>query len=308
MAMVMRHGLLWLAGNRTLERQVVQSRLSRRLAQRFVAGETQDQALAVVAELNRQGATVTLDYLGENVTEADAAVAVKRTYIELLHQIAAQRLNSNISVKLTALGLDISRELCLSNLIALVRAAQEHDNFVRIDMEGSAYTQATLDLFEEVYAGKGLNNVGVVIQSYLYRSAADVERLNRLGARVRLCKGAYQEPPHLAYPRKADVDRNYVLLAQKLLTEGNYPGLATHDAAIIDWVKRWTREQGIVRERYEFQMLYGVRRDLQRQLIREGYNLRVYVPYGSAWYPYLMRRMAERPANLLFVLKTLGRG
>ncbi len=305
MAMVMRRGLLWLAGNEMLQRQAVRSRLSRQIARRFVAGESMEEVWPVVAELNRRGALVSIDYLGENVTSAGESAAVKQTYIDLLNQIAERDLNCNVSVKLTALGLDISRDLCLSNLLAIVKVAQAHNNFVRIDMEGSAYTQATLDLFEHVYVGEGLTNVGVVIQSYLYRSTADVERLNQLGARVRLCKGAYKEPPEIAYPRKADVDRNYIVLAQKLLTNGNYPALATHDTAIIDWVKRFVQEHNIGRERYEFQMLYGVRRDLQQQLINEGYNLRVYVPFGAAWYPYLMRRMAERPANLWFVLRAL---
>jgi proline dehydrogenase len=305
MAMVLRHGLLWLAGNEMLRRQVMRSKRSRHLARRFVAGETKEQLWPVVAELNRHGASVSVDYLGENVTSTAEAAAVKQTYIDLLNQIAACDLNCNVSVKLTALGLDISHDLCLSNLLAIVKAARVHNNFVRIDMEGSAYTQPTLDLFERVYVGERLTNVGVVIQSYLYRSAADVDRLIELGARVRLCKGAYKEPPEIAYPRKADVDRNYIVLAQKLLMHGNYPGLATHDTAIIDWIKRFVQEHNLGQERYEFQMLYGVRRDVQQQLISEGYNMRVYVPFGEAWYPYLMRRMAERPANVLFVLKAL---
>lgn len=306
--MLLRNSLLWMAGNPVLRRQASHSRLIRPLARRFVAGERMEQAMQVTAELNRQGAHVTLDYLGENVTVPDEAAAVRDTYIRLLEEIARRRLDSNVSLKLTALGLDIGPELARDNLRAILEVARRHENFVRIDMESSAYTQATLDLFESLYCGEGFTNVGVVIQSYLYRSAQDIERLIAIGARVRLCKGAYREPPSLAYPRKADVDRNYIRLAERLLLHGNYPGLATHDAAIIDWVKRFTREQGISRERFEFQMLYGVRRDLQQQLIREGYHLRVYVPYGEAWYPYLMRRLAERPANLLFILKALRHG
>jgi proline dehydrogenase len=306
--MLMRNSLLWMAGNPTLRRQVTRSRLARPLARRFVAGETMEQALNVTSELNRQGAHVTLDYLGENVTSVDEAAVVRNTYLAVVDEIARRKLDCNVSLKLTALGLDIARQTCRENLKAILVAAQAHNMFVRIDMEGSDYTQVTLDLFEELYCGEGLTNVGVVLQSYLYRSAQDVERMIELGARVRLCKGAYMEPPNIAYPNKADVDHNYIKLAERLLCDGNYPGLATHDSAIIDWTKQFVRERKIGQERFEFQMLYGVRRDLQRQLISEGYNLRVYVPYGEAWYPYLMRRLAERPANLLFVLKALRHG
>jgi proline dehydrogenase len=302
--MLLRNGLLWAAGNATLRRQVTRNPLARPMARRFVAGETMEQALEVVARLNAQGALATLDYLGENVTQRGEATAVKAIYVELLQAIERRGLRCNVSVKLTALGQDIDLDFCRSNLRALLDAARQYENFVRLDMEGSAYTQSTLDLFEEMWAD-GYRNLGVVLQSYLYRSADDVARANELGARVRLCKGAYKEPPQLAYPHKADVDRNYIELAQRLLCEGTYPGLATHDSAIIDWTRRFVAEQRIGRERFEFQMLYGVRRDLQQQLIAEGYNLRVYVPFGEAWYPYFMRRMAERPANLLFILKSL---
>jgi proline dehydrogenase len=303
--MLMRNSLLWMAGNPLLRRQVTHSRLARPLARRFVAGETMEQALEVTADLNAQGAHVTLDYLGENVTSAAEAAAVRDTYVRLVDAIAARALDGNVSLKLTALGLDISRDTARDNLRAILEAGQRHDLFVRIDMEGSDYTQITLDLFEELYCDAGFKNVGIVIQSYLYRSAADIERAIELGARVRLCKGAYKEPPTFAYPRKADVDRNYIRRAERLMLDGNYPGLATHDAAIIDWARRFADERSIGRERFEFQFLYGVRRDLQQQLIAEGYNVRVYVPYGEAWYPYLMRRLAERPANLLFILKAL---
>jgi proline dehydrogenase len=306
--MLMRNSLLWMAGNATLRRQVMRSKLSRPVARRFVAGETAEQALAATAQLNGQGAFVTLDYLGENVTMASEAAAVKQTYVDLLDEIARRGLRCNVSVKLTALGLDIDRETCVANLRAILDAARAHDNFVRLDMEGSDYTQITLDLFEQMYVHEGYTNVGVVLQSYLYRSAGDVARANELHARVRLCKGAYKEPPAIAYPQKSDVDQNYRDLARALLCEGNYPGFATHDSALIDWIKRFARDQQIGRERFEFQMLYGVRRDIQQQLIREGYNVRIYVPFGEAWYPYLMRRMAERPANLLFILKALRHG
>ncbi len=303
--MLMRNSILWAANNGTLRRQVMRSRLARPVARRFVAGETAMQALETTAQLNAKGAHVTLDYLGENVTSAAEAAAVRDTYLGLINEITQRSLDCNVSLKLTALGLDIDHDTCRANLRAILQAAQPHDLFVRLDMEGSAYTQTTLDIFEQMFVGEGFRNVGVVLQSYLYRSANDVERMNELGARVRLCKGAYKEPPTLAYPDKADVDRNYRELARRLLCYGNYPGLATHDSAIIDWIKQFLRDERIGRERYEFQMLYGVRRDLQQQLIAEGHHLRVYVPFGEAWYPYLMRRMAERPANLLFILKAL---
>jgi proline dehydrogenase len=306
--MLMRNSLLWLAGNSTLRRQVMRSRLSRPLARRFVAGETAEQAFAAVAQLNSQGALVTLDYLGENVTSAEEASETRQMYVNLLDEIGRRGLNCNVSLKLTALGLDISRPVCEANLRAILDTAQRYGNFVRLDMEGSDYTQITLDIFEQLFVAEGRKNVGVVIQSYLYRSAADIERLIQLQARVRLCKGAYNEPPSVAYPQKSDVDQNYLALSRRLLCDGNYPGLATHDSGIIDWAKQFTREQGIGPERYEFQMLYGVRRDLQQQIIKEGYNLRVYVPFGEAWYPYMMRRLAERPANILFVLKSLRHG
>lgn len=303
--MLMRNSILWAANNGTLRRYVMRSPLSRPVARRFVAGETAEQALEATQQLNRQGAHVTLDYLGENVTSASEAAAVRDTYLALINEIARRELDCNVSIKLTALGLDISRDTCIANLRTILQTAQRHNNFVRLDMEGSNYTQVTLDVFEQMWRGEGFRNVGIVLQSYLYRSANDVLRANELGARVRLCKGAYKEPPHLAYPRKADVDQNYIELARRLLCDGRYPGLATHDSAIIDWIKQFAREQGIGQERFEFQMLYGVRRDLQQQLIKDGYNVRVYVPFGEAWYPYLMRRMAERPANLLFILKSL---
>ncbi len=306
--MLLRNSLLWLAGNDTLKRTVVRSPVSRGVARRFVAGETVDEAIETARKNNAQGPSVSLDYLGENVTSAAEAEDVARMYVDVLRAIAQQKLNCNVSLKLTALGLDVERELCIRNMRTVLDAAQESGNFVRIDMEGSAYTAVTLEIFEHLWRDLGYTNTGIVLQSYLYRSAQDTQRAIELGARVRLCKGAYKEPPEIAYPRKEDVDRNYVALARELLRRGNYPGLATHDERIVEWVKRFVKQEGIERSRYEFQMLYGVRRDLQRQLVAEGYNLRVYVPFGGAWYPYLMRRMAERPANLLFVLRSLRHG
>nr|PZN23699.1 MAG: proline dehydrogenase [Chloroflexota bacterium] len=296
---MMRQTLLYLAERPSLK-QLFGSPLARPLVRRFVAGETRADALAAVERLNSAGIAATLDFLGESVRDAEAARAAAEEYVALLQAIDAHRLNSNISLKLTQLGLDIDRELCRANLLRVVRQAAELDCFVRIDMESSAYTQVTLDLFEEIYASH--RNVGVVIQAYLYRSAADVRRLNQLGARVRLCKGAYNEPASVAFPKKADTDRNYIALMQELLREGNYPAIATHDEHMIEATRAFAERSGIGAERFEFQMLYGVRRDLQERLVRDGYRVRAYVPYGDQWYPYFMRRLAERPANLLFVL------
>lgn len=306
--MLLRNTMLWLAGNDLVKRTIVRTPLSRALARRFVAGETREDALAAARTLNQGGASVSLDYLGENVHSAAEAEATTRTYFDLLHRIAEHGLNCNVSLKLTALGLDIQRELCVRNMRQVLDVARQTNSFVRIDMEGSDYTQLTLDLWEELFRDHGYQNVGIVLQSYLYRSAADTERAIQLRARVRLCKGAYKEGREIAYPNKVDVDRNFVALARRLLCDGNYPGLATHDPAIIAWTKRFVTEHGIDRSSFEFQMLYGIRRDLQRELLADGYRLRIYVPFGEAWYPYLMRRMAERPANLLFILRSLRHG
>lgn len=306
--MLLRNSLLWMAGNSTLRNQITGSRLARPLARRFVAGETAQEAAAIAERINAQGACVALDYLGENVTSAQEADHVRRTYVELIDDVVRRGLRCYVSVKLTALGLDVDRELCIANLRALLEAGRAGKVLVRLDMEGSDYTQVTLDIFEHMWNAEAFRNIGIVLQSYLYRTMADVERAIELGAGVRLCKGAYKEPPALAYPEKSDVDRNYIECARRLLCDGAYPGLATHDSAIIDWTKHFVAENNIPNERWEFQMLYGVRRDLQKQLVDEGYNLRVYVPFGDAWYPYLMRRMAERPANLLFILRSLRYG
>jgi len=306
--MLLRNGLLWMAGNATLRNQVTGSRLVRPIARRFVAGETLQEAIDVTERLNIQGAAVALDYLGENVTTAEEAEHVRRTYVDLVGEIVRRRLRCYVSLKLTALGLDISRELCETKLRAILEAARDANILVRLDMEGSDYTQVTLDIFEQMWNTHGFRNIGIVLQSYLYRTMADVERAIELGASVRLCKGAYKEPPAIAYPAKSDVDRNYIECAKRLLCDGTFAGLATHDSAIIDWTKRFVAENAIANRRWEFQMLYGVRRDLQQQLIAQGYNMRVYVPFGDAWYPYLMRRMAERPANLLFILRSLRYG
>lgn len=299
--------LLQLANNKKMEAFVKENAWSSRVASRFVAGETVEAVTNPVRALNEQGMTVSLDFLGESVTNESEIAVVVDTYLRLFDHIRAERLDANVSVKLTSLGLDIDLEVCFRNIQRLLDAAGP-EQFVRIDMESSDYTQRTLDLFVRLWnSSEQYRNVGVVIQSYLHRSREDVEMLNALGARVRLCKGAYKEPDTVAFPHKTDVDANYVRLMELLLKKGNYPGIATHDPAMIEATKRFAQQNNIVSDRYEFQMLYGIRRDLQVQLVKEGYRMRVYTPFGTHWYPYLMRRLAERPANLGFVLKNMLR-
>jgi proline dehydrogenase len=275
--------------------------LAKKFANRFVAGETLDTAIAAVRALNAQKITASLDLLGESVSNEAEARAASAEYLEMLDRIHAEKLDANVSVKLTQMGLDISESLCVEIMRGILGRAKQYGTFVRLDMEASNYTERTLKMFEEkLYPGFEAN-VGVVLQSYLFRTENDVKRAITLHARVRICKGAYQEPASVAYPLKADVDANYVRCMQALMKDGNYPGLATHDEAIIAEAKRYAKEQGIDTSRYEFQMLYGVRRDLQEDLVAEGYRMRVYVPFGTQWYPYLMRRLAERPANVMFI-------
>ena len=276
---------------------------SRDAAQRFVAGDTHDDALEVATELNRQGYRVTLDLLGESVSERSEAVRATDEYAESLELIEHSQADTTISLKLTQLGLDIDTEFCADNLRRIVDRAEALGNFVRIDMEGSDYTERTLQIFYRVFEDH--RNVGIVIQSYLKRSEADVGRLIELGAPVRLCKGAYQEPASIAFQDKAEVDASYVRLMKMLLDGGCPTAIATHDEKMIDATLAYAREKGIDQEAFELQMLYGVRRQLQRTLISNGLPLRLYLPYGSQWYSYFMRRMAERPANLLFVLRAM---
>jgi proline dehydrogenase len=299
---MLRAGLLYLSEQPAVFRFVRGNPLAKRLAARFVAGETLDTALAAVRQLNARRITASLDLLGESVKTAAEAVRAADVAIEMLDRIAAERHDANISVKLTQLGLDVDHDACVANTRRLLDRAKALGNFVRIDMESSEYTQRTLDLVERDLYPDYPENVGVVVQSYLYRTDADVERLIGLRMRVRLCKGAYKEPPTVAYPDKADVDASYARNMEKLLERANYPGLATHDAVLIERATRYVRERGIAPERFEFQMLYGVRRDLQDALVAEGFRMRVYVPFGTQWYPYLMRRLAERPANIAFIL------
>jgi proline dehydrogenase len=298
---MLRDTLLYLSAQPRVFRFVRNNRLAKHFAKRFVAGETLAEALDVVRGLNARGISASLDLLGESVTNEREARAARDEYLNVLDRIREARVDANVSVKLTAMGLDIDHELCVAVMQDILGRAQQYDSFVRIDMEASAYTDVTLKLFEERLYPTYKPHVGVVLQSYLYRTFADVEHMNALRARVRICKGAYREPPSVAYPEKKDVDANYVKCMRELMLRGNYPGIATHDQAIVNEAKRFAREQGIEKDRFEFQMLHGIRRDLQDSLVREGYRMRVYVPFGTQWYPYLMRRLAERPANVAFI-------
>ena len=305
---ILRSIFIALSRNRLLRRFSERSRAGVRLSSRFVAGMEIDDALRVAAAVNKQEMAVTLDSLGESVTTEAEAVAAAAIYHRLLDAIAERGLNANISVKLTQMGLGLSAELAESLTEELARHAAARGSFLRIDMEDSSLTEATLGMVRRLHAKAGLGGiVGVVIQAYLYRSEADTEQLLADGIRVRLCKGAYNEPAEVAFPSKADVDANYVRLSRRLLGSPIYHGLATHDEAMIAAAKRFAKEQGIEPGRFEFQMLFGVRRELQRRLVREGYNVRVYLPFGSDWYPYFMRRLAERPANILFLAKNFFR-
>ena len=298
---MLRSALLYLSNQPRVFRFVRNNRLAKKFAGRFVAGETLAESLDAVRGLNARGITASLDLLGESVTNEREARAARDEYLKILDEIHRQKLDANVSVKLTAMGLDISEDLCVSIMHDVLSRAQQYGTFVRLDMESSEYTERTLRLFEDRLYPTFRNHVGIVLQSYLYRTFSDVERANQLKCRVRICKGAYKEPATVAYPDKKDVDANYVKCMHALMEFGNYPGLATHDPAIIAEAKRFAREKGIAPERFEFQMLYGVRRDMQEQLAREGYRIRVYVPFGTQWYPYLMRRLAERPANVAFI-------
>lgn len=279
-----------------------------KVSSRFVAGMTLEDAMRAAESLNQQGMAVTLDSLGESVTSENEAHQAAEVYHELLDAIAARKLNANISVKLTQMGLEISPRMAETIAANLARHAQRNGNFVRIDMEDSRLTQITLDIVRRLHARADLRGaIGIVIQAYLYRSQADIEQLAADGIRVRLCKGAYKEPANVAFPRKADVDKNFVRLSKLLLDSPVYHALATHDEHMISAAKQYATEQGIERGRFEFQMLYGVRRDLQRRLVQEGYRVRVYVPFGTEWYPYFMRRLAERPANVIFLARNFFR-
>jgi proline dehydrogenase len=294
-----REGLIFLSHSNVAKAVVTKTPL-RGLSRRFVPGESVDDLVRAIREANAGGLSATGDFLGESVHDDANATLAGDVYLDILNRIDKETLDANVSLKFTALGQDISERFLADNLGRILDRAQSLDNFIRFDMESSEYTQRTLDAFEKLWA-QGRRNIGVVLQAYLKRSAGDVARMNELGARVRLCKGAYNEPPTVAFKNKSDVDRNFVELMRMLLSGGNYPAIATHHEAMIDATIAFHQKEGIDKSTFEMQMLHGVRRDLQRQLAADGYNVRIYIPFGSHWYPYLMRRLAERPANVLFM-------
>ncbi|MDT7779395.1 MAG: proline dehydrogenase [Acidobacteriota bacterium] len=306
--MVARSTLLYLARQEGLKDFATRFKPFKKMTTRFVAGEDIQTTVEAIRDLNRIGCTATFDHLNEGVTNAAETEGEVREYKQILAAIDETGIKSNVSIKLTQFGLAIDPELTYRNARAVVEEAARRRNFVRIDMEQSAVTQVTLDIFKRLRAEFDLDTVGIVLQSYLRRTQADVEDILKTPARIRLCKGAYNEPPEVAFPDKKDVDENYVRCMKLMLASGVYHGIATHDERMIAATKEYAREAGIAEERFEFQMLYGVRRDLQEALAREGYNVRVYVPYGKTWYPYFMRRLAERPANVWFVLKNFFKG
>jgi proline dehydrogenase len=302
---VLRSTLIALSDSDVARYAVTQTPL-RGMARRFVPGESVDALVAGIREANAEGLTATGNYLGESVKTEAAARQAGEVYVELMDQITGEGLDANVSLKFTQLGQAISEPFLAENLTPILERSRRDDVFVRFDMESSAYTQRTLDAFEKLWAD-GWRNIGVVLQAYLHRTEGDVVRMNHLGARVRLCKGAYDEPSSIAYKERSEVVRNFVRLMRELLDHGNYPGIATHDEEVIDATLSHVTRNGIPAERFEFQMLYGVRRDLQQELVRDGWNVRVYVPFGEQWYPYLMRRLAERPASILLLAGSVVR-
>ena len=302
-ASLLRALFLWLGERRWMARVALGTPLLRRMPLRFVAGTSLDDAVAAVRALNAAGMSATLDVLGESVSDRAAADRAAEGYVRTIERIAVDGLDANVSLKLSQMGLGLGVEACLDVLRPVIEAAANHRIFIRIDMEGSATTDATLEIVERLRAAG--RDVGRVIQAYLRRSAADVARLAAVGARTRICKGAYAEPASIAFDERAEIDRSFVALSTTLLVADAYPGIATHDPRMIEAVIRYVEEHNVAHDRFEFQMLYGVRRDLQRQLVERGYRVRVYTPYGTEWYPYFMRRLAERPANVLFVLRSL---
>jgi len=303
--MLTRSALIYLSRQEGLKEFAARFSLFKKLTTRFIAGETIDEAIAAIREINARGCTASFDHLNEGVTDAKATEGEVAEYLNVLARIDDTGIKSNVSIKLTQFGLEIDPELAYGNARRIVEDAKRRGNFVRIDMEGSNVTQVTLDVFKRLRSEFELNDVGIVVQSYLYRTKEDVAALLKIPARIRLCKGAYNEPPEVAYPEKKDVDDNYVRVMQMLLASGVYHGIATHDPKMIDATIDFAQRESIGKDAFEFQMLYGIRRDLQEQLARDGYRMRVYVPYGKHWYPYFMRRLAERPANIWFVLKNL---
>src|SRR5580693_4102159 len=302
---MLRATLLKLSESPRFAKWVTSNGTTRRMARRFVAGETLDEAIAAARACNNAGMLVSLDYLGENCATTTDAHRARDAYLGVFERIDQERIHANVSCKLTQLGLDLNTEFCEGLVLSIAERAAAYDNFLRIDMEGSVYTQRTVELVKR--ARSSTPAVGAVIQSYLYRSETDIQDLLSYGCRVRLCKGAYKEPPEVAYARKADVDANYVHLMRLLLASGFYHAIATHDPRMIAETIRFAAEEKISKDDFEFQMLYGVRTDLQRQLVADGYRVRIYVPFGTEWFPYFMRRLAERPANLAFFLRNFLR-
>jgi proline dehydrogenase len=306
MEAIMKSALLYLSTSEGFKNFLTKFKSFNNVTQRFVAGEDIATAVEAIKQLNSKHITATFDHLGESISSEAETLAEVREYEKLIDSIVSNSLDSNVSVKLTQLGLDIDNELCYRNTRAIVEAAHRQQNFVRIDMEDSPKTDATFDIFNRLRGE--FENVGIVVQAYLYRTEKDIEDLLKINARIRLCKGAYKEPESVAFPDKADVDRNYIKLMKMLLPSGIYHGIATHDPNMIEATKLFAREAGISADKFEFQMLYGIRRDLQESLVKEGWRVRVYVPYGEFWYPYFMRRLAERPANIWFVMKNMLKG
>jgi proline dehydrogenase len=305
---VLRAAFISLSESKSLRATAEKTWIGQRLSRRFVAGTTIEDALAVTRAINRLGLSVSVDNLGENVTNADEARHSAQLYHQMLDQMSAQKLNANVSLKLTHMGLDVDENMAYGIASQLVQHAARINNFVRVDMEGSPYTQRTLDFVRKLHAEpENAGKVGAVIQAYLFRSQKDIEQLLADGIRVRLCKGAYQEPPEIAFEKKEDTDANYIKLMKMLLKSGIYHGVATHDENMIRATIEFAKKEKIPASAFEFQMLYGIRRDLQQKLVKDGWACRVYVPFGTEWYPYLMRRLAERPANALFILRNLFR-
>ena len=297
-----------LARNRTL--QLLASRIGLRkpasFGRRFIAGETLQEAIEAAHVVQRSGRLLTLDHLGENVTNLDEAEASTRNYLEIVETMIREGIDRNISLKLTSLGLDVDRAIAVDNLRKILERAEPAGFFVRLDMESSQYTEITIEIFEMLWR-YGHRGFGVVLQAALRRSEQDLRRINTLGGRVRLVKGAYTEPRSIAYQKKADVDAAYARMMKALLASGHYPAIATHDDAMIAVARQWAADHGVAPDRFEFQMLYGVRRDLQSRLVADGYRIRVYIPFGRQWFPYFMRRLGERPANIGFVIRSLLR-
>jgi len=306
--MISRSALIWLSRKEGLKDFATRFAFFKKLTTRFVAGETIDEVVSYIREINAENCSASFDHLNESVASEAEAEAEVTEYLNILKQITETKINSNVSIKLTQFGLGLDPELAYRNARRVVEEAHRRGNFVRVDMEDSSVTQATIDIFKRLRAEFDLNTVGIVLQSYLHRTYADAEELVKIPARIRICKGAYHEPPEVAFPDKKDVDSNYVKVMQLLLSSGTYHGIATHDPKMIDATIDFATREGIGKDKFEFQMLFGIRRDLQRQLSRDGYNMRIYVPYGKHWYPYFMRRLAERPANIWFVMKNVLKG